>query len=53
MPADYEKPEYKSNKEKYEEAVRKAPPPNRVGQRLGDSDHVKLPQNQPKEKPQR
>lgn len=52
MPANYEKPPYKSNAEKYKEAVRKAPPPDRSGQRAGDSDHVKLPANQPKPKPQ-
>lgn len=43
MPKDYEKPEYKSNEEKYQEAVRNAPPPDRSGQRAGDSDHVKMP----------
>ena len=51
MPKDYEKPVYKSNEEKYQDAVRNAPPPDRSGQRAGDSDHVKLPQNEPKPKP--
>ena len=51
MSENYQKPPYKSNTEKYQEAVRKAPPVVRVGQRIGDSDHVKLPANQPKPKP--
>lgn len=52
MPKDYEKPVYKSNAEKAAEADRNARPPDRAGQRVGDSDHVKLPANEPKPKPQ-
>jgi hypothetical protein len=59
MPENYERPEYKPNADKYKsnadkwhEAVKNQPAKERYGQRIGDTDHPKLPAVAPKPRPQ-